>query len=364
MICRKCAQQIPNDSEFCPYCGQGADKVILCPSCGKTIPDDSKFCPFCGAKTNASSISESATVITPEDESKPIKDNTKSTIKKKTVALVILLSILIALFIVAAGAYCWTNYNHGMESLNNEEYSAAKQYFDNMKIAEKIAPGEYELAKIGTKYEKGKTTTYDFYYKLRSLNKDYPNVVSSELIEEIRSEMYSQAVIWYKNGRYGKNMTSKETAYQYFNALEQYKDSSKYLILIRARTDDSILASAKNYQDLISIIDFSDAKEVLVSNSSLAWKFLKGTWKTSDESFYLTVDDDRINYNLPYVDLDNAYIGIIDGEVVLYSKNAPDLDYAYTSGNCKYLFEISVTNLRKIEVFCYKDEHTYTLFKQ
>ena len=47
--CAKCGAEIPENSKFCPECGEKvipADSVI-CPGCGKTVKK-SKFCPECG----------------------------------------------------------------------------------------------------------------------------------------------------------------------------------------------------------------------------------------------------------------------------------------------------------------------------
>ena len=48
MNCSKCDRPIPDDSEFCPYCGEKANKI--CPACKRPILDDSAFCPYCGAE--------------------------------------------------------------------------------------------------------------------------------------------------------------------------------------------------------------------------------------------------------------------------------------------------------------------------
>ncbi len=46
--CVKCGKDIPEDAQFCPYCG--APQKSVCPNCGKEIPPDVAFCPYCGQK--------------------------------------------------------------------------------------------------------------------------------------------------------------------------------------------------------------------------------------------------------------------------------------------------------------------------
>ena len=54
MICNKCRNTIPNESNFCQYCGTEVhvEKQNICKKCGVEYPDDSVFCPYCGDKIN------------------------------------------------------------------------------------------------------------------------------------------------------------------------------------------------------------------------------------------------------------------------------------------------------------------------
>lgn len=56
--CGNCNAVLPEDSEFCQYCGSRSilleekqlNQVKACARCGKELPDDSEFCQFCGSK--------------------------------------------------------------------------------------------------------------------------------------------------------------------------------------------------------------------------------------------------------------------------------------------------------------------------
>lgn len=57
MICQKCSKDIPEDSDFCPFCGESISvepTTNCCTSCDKKLPEDSEFCPFCGKKKSSS----------------------------------------------------------------------------------------------------------------------------------------------------------------------------------------------------------------------------------------------------------------------------------------------------------------------
>lgn len=57
-ICGDCKRTLPNDSDFCQFCGSNkileekvpVKMIKVCGTCGKVLPDDSVFCQFCGSK--------------------------------------------------------------------------------------------------------------------------------------------------------------------------------------------------------------------------------------------------------------------------------------------------------------------------
>lgn len=53
MKCVKCGQEIPDNSQFCGYCGTKVESKLstkrFCASCGKELKPNAKFCTSCGA---------------------------------------------------------------------------------------------------------------------------------------------------------------------------------------------------------------------------------------------------------------------------------------------------------------------------
>ncbi len=46
----KCGKEFPDDTNFCPACGEKLESINCCPKCGAPINEDDKFCKACGEK--------------------------------------------------------------------------------------------------------------------------------------------------------------------------------------------------------------------------------------------------------------------------------------------------------------------------
>ena len=132
MFCSNCGKEIPDGSEFCPYCGTNLNEEIkkektevveevkenICNNCKKEIPEESDFCPYCGynLKDNIPSTDVENDSIAYENE---IETTTKPPMKSKVVII-----IMVIVGIVTIAFYnAWKIYkkaNNSLNSFNNQ----------------------------------------------------------------------------------------------------------------------------------------------------------------------------------------------------------------------------------------------------
>ena len=180
----------------------------------------------------------------------------------------------------------------------------------------------------------------------------------------------------YKNGSLYYTNRDYEKAEECFSKLEDdYKDTGLYRALCQAHlyhflTDDQLNELKRN-------LDFNDAKNVLVSDTHIAEKFLDGYWKTSSKSytleFYFTEDACHVETNLaPSSSWDKAESFYIkDGVFGLYMPKKEDQakdageDSDQLEDEDKYdrkdLFRISILEKNKIAVVILKDDSRHVL---
>ena len=81
MICSNCKKEIPDNSLFCPYCGQKIISTTKCPNCGTDVAGDFVFCPSCGSKMIQDEPKQEENNVIEEIDNEPqddfvvIKDN-------------------------------------------------------------------------------------------------------------------------------------------------------------------------------------------------------------------------------------------------------------------------------------------------
>lgn len=203
-----------------------------------------------------------------------------------------------------------------------------------------------------TKYRKALYIMYEQQDYLRAYNhlkkSDYDDMSNiSDVRNELKELLYTEAIIYYMDGQL-------DLAEKRF--LEGYKDSDKYRLLITAQTGSH--SDEDLVKDLIDMFYFANTSEVLLSTGSLATGFLRGTWK--GDGYYFTIDDDySCSHNFPRVATGESTYYIEDGiyTIKIDAKNWRDITFHDQ-------FHITAIAPNCIEVFCYKNNQTYTLYKQ
>ena len=82
-ICTTCKAEVPEDSEFCPYCGNKKIKSFYydknnnpckkCVNCESIIPDNAIYCQYCGKKADEKHVDERANLDLSSSNYQPAK---------------------------------------------------------------------------------------------------------------------------------------------------------------------------------------------------------------------------------------------------------------------------------------------------
>lgn len=113
--CIKCRRMIPDQADFCPYCGEKQVRsqpetdreFVFCPMCGKKIPAATRFCPECGAEIpvirgDGEAQYPKKIISEASSYSKDTKRDTTVPGKKKSKGILTVLGILFGII------YLWT----------------------------------------------------------------------------------------------------------------------------------------------------------------------------------------------------------------------------------------------------------------
>ncbi len=194
---------------------------------------------------------------------------------------------------------------------------------------------------------------------------------SDDAIQQLKEIFYQDAVKMYITNT-SDDATVYNEARRLFALISPYKDSDKYGVLISGHkknlgkrnlvnneTTGEIMIRHQIVDDLIDIFYFQDASVILLSYDEYAREFLAGTWKTNSGLYYFEVygtTGDKVSYNLPSFKYGTSSF-FANGDYCLSNGNDSSSSY-------RQLFHFTLITTNSLEVYCYADGSTYTLYKK
>lgn len=300
------------DIEQRPTPGIGNTNTSVCKKCGKQLLDDSTFCRFCG---------------------KRVAKKKNRSLKRLFVAVLLILLVVIS---AAIFAFFIINYQSAITAMDNQEFVSARLHFNKIPFADELFPDECAYIDACMLMESGEYL--QAFRAFEELSIPVPSSIKDNLVKK----MYAQAQEYYRNNSYPK-------AEEIFTVLGNYSRSKDYLILIACQNT----ADVKYYNDLLKLIGFEDAKQILTKYSTYLNKFINGEWKSSDKKYYLKADTKyglySFSYNIPAEYVNEGYCRLNGG--------------IYFVGG-KQLLKISIVDKNTISVYSYKSSKNYKLIRQ
>lgn len=241
-----------------------------------------------------------------------------------------------------------TKYRYGVYLMyEKREYLEARRIFTELETKGYPGAGEmFNKAQYQWSMDLIEEERYiEAYSKLKSIA-DYTD--ANEALSKLTELMYFKGQQLYYEG-------DERTAKEYFNCISGYLDSEKYIILISAEFQLSFDFTAESHVDkLIKIFYFEDAAERLLAYHEGAMVFLRGTW--SGDGFTFSMEEDgSVEYTLPHFNYGDFY-RISNGVLLVYPEGDEE--------NTRSLFTLKAITPDCIEVFCYHNNRTYTLYRR
>jgi len=302
---------------------------MVCKKCGAQLPDEAKRCSVCNKKVK---------------KGHPVLK-----------AFLILLGFVIAAPILAVGTYAGTYYG-AHHFAQKGEFAIA----DKLLILPELT-AEHDSALLnfidkGMPFEEGRYSVA-MYQLDRLIESGYEPAANAKAA--LIPEAYTYAVDFY-------HTDDNVAAQLLFTTLEGYEDSSKYLLLLAARTGT---LEAEQAHELTAIWDFEDAAAVIPKDNIAMCAFMEGKWQTEDGKMYFNLSENhKATFNLPYkkVAKNNKY-AFSGGNYYSYwvetFRSITGNKYSYER-NPRNVFRFTIEDYNTVTVFCYEDNSTYTLHRQ
>ncbi len=171
---------------------------------------------------------------------------------------------------------------------------------------------------------------------------------ADQLLEETVSTIFEKGVETYQ----AKNYT---IAYQLFAAIRPTELDNVVPYYALSCIHANMPIGEREYEVLISNLDFEDTKEALLSGKIPAVQFLKGEWRDANELRFALTEDGSLTDELPRINPKASNWVIVDGVLKVCTDTSktriPDQVIRILSAN-------------QIEIFCHADGKTYMLNRE
>ncbi len=186
---------------------------------------------------------------------------------------------------------------------------------------------------------------------------------------------YKDGCNYYNNEKYSK---ARECFASIDEIDEEYKDTELYMILCDAHIHHYL--SNEQVKTLKKHLEFNDTKDVLLSDSIIAERFLLGYWQTDNKQMMLELYEDGDSYHVQTNlvrssswDKAESYY-IIDGVFGLYlpasgntsTEETDNIELGESSDEFEKedLFRINIIDADRISVVILKDDSRYVLERE
>lgn len=255
---------------------------------------------------------------------------------------------------------CEAGYAEAEEKITETRFAEAdhlifkKQYTDAynllLKLEKEGAEGATDkLSELACEWSRSFAAKKDYVSAYRKVVNITDCDEAEKLKEEYKAEIYAAAQYDYEHARYDQAND------MLIIIPSDYERCADYRLLIRAHE----WGPAAHYDEIVELIGFEDAGELLLMYDKTAFLFLAGEWKDDNGAVCLRGTDKNIAFsNLPTNAAGYQYLTVEEGTVYGYSRGA---DGRITDAVKD--MRITIVDYDTINVHCYKDAGDYILHR-
>ena len=185
-------------------------------------------------------------------------------------------------------------------------------------------------------------------YKKFELAEGYEDTRS--ILDDLQVVIYGEAIDKYRQGDY-------LTALGDFKTIAPYDCADDYIMLCDIHLYPSSVSEFTILNEVVPLIGFEDADQLLVSSWSVARFFLQGKWKSGSNFLKFSKKSDgsyESSYNIPWFNWGDTF-NIENGYYILEEKDSTE---------SRQMYKITVLSQDCISLYAYKNNRIYELYRQ